>query len=58
MPVFRGEIMFNAKKDQRYFRLEKDEQIPKPNSCRKVLMIYEFLCPCHGRMVYTDIGEP
>ena len=55
MPVFHDDSAFNANEDQRYCRLEKDEQILKPKRCGGGLMISEFLCPCHGRMVGHDI---
>ena len=41
--VFHNESTFNAKKYQRYCRLDKDEQILKPNILRRRLMISEFL---------------
>ena len=57
-PIFRNDSTFNANYDQRYCRLEKDEQILKPKSRGRVLMISEFVCPCHRRMVDPDTGEP
>ena len=30
----------------------------KPKSCGRGLIISEFVCPCHGRMVDPDTGEP
>ena len=56
--VFHDESKFNSNKDQRYCCLEKDEQILKPKSCGRGLMIYEFVCLCHGIMVDPDKGEP
>ena len=58
VPVFHNESTFNYNEDQRYCWLEKDEKILKPKSCRKGLIIYEFVCPCHGRMVDTGTWEP
>ena len=45
VPVFHDESTFNANEDQRYFRLEKDEQILKPKSCSRGLTISDFVCP-------------
>ena len=56
--MFHNDSTFNSNKDQRYCRLEKDEQILKPKSCGRGLMIYEFVCLCHGIMVDPDKGEP
>ena len=56
VPVFHGESTFNANEDQRYCRLENDEQILKPKSRGRGLMISEFVCLCHGRMVDPDTG--
>ena len=58
VPVFHYESKFNANKDQWYCRLEKDDQILKPKSCGRGLIISEFVCPYHGRMVDHDTGEP
>ena len=58
MPVFHNESTFNTNKDQRYRSLKKDERILKSKSCRRGLMISEFVYLCHGRMVDTDTGEP
>ena len=58
VPVFHNESTFNPNEDQRYCCLDKDEQILKPKSCGRGLMISEFVCPCHGRMVDPDTGEP
>ena len=58
MAVFNDYSTFTSNKDQWYCRLDKDEQILKPKSRGRVLTIYEFVCPCHGRMVDPDTGEP
>ena len=58
VPVFHNQSTFNDDEDQRYFRLEKDEQILKLKSCGRGLMISVFVCTCHGRMVDTDTREP
>ena len=58
VPVFHDESIFNSNEDQRCCRLEKDKQILKPKSRRRGFTISEFVCPCHGRMVDTDTGEP
>ena len=58
VPVFHDESTFNANKDQWYCRLEKDEQILKPKSLGRGLMVSEFVCPCHVMMVEHDKGEP
>ena len=58
MSVFHNESKFNANKYQRYCRLEKDEEILKPKSHGRGLMISEFVYPCHVRMFDPDTGEP
>ena len=58
VPVLHNESKFNDKEDQRFCRLEKDEKILKPNSCGRGLMIYEFICPFHVRVVDPDTGQP
>ena len=58
MPVFQDDIKFYDSKDQKYCFLEKDEQILKPKSSGRGLMISEFVFPCHGRIVDPDTGEP
>ena len=58
VPVFHDESTFRANEDQRFCRLEKDEQILKPKSAGRGLMVSEFVCPCHGRMVNPDTGNP
>ena len=57
VPVFHDESAFNTNKDQRYSSLEKDEQIIKPKSRGGGLMISEFVCQCHGRMIDPETGE-
>ena len=58
MSVFHDESTFNGNKNQRYCRLEKDEKILKPESRGRGLIIFEFVCPFHGRMVDPDTREP
>ena len=58
LPVFHNESTFNSNEDQRYCCLEKDEKILKPKSRGRGLIISEFVCPFHGRMVDPDTGEP
>ena len=58
VPIFHDESIFRSNEDQRYCRLEKDEQILKPKSAGRGIMVSEFVCPCHGRMVDPDTGEP
>ena len=41
--VFHDESKFNSNKDQRYCCLEKDEQILKPKSSGRGLIVSEFL---------------
>ena len=50
--------MFNSNEDQRYCRLEKDEQILKPKIRGRELVISEFVFPFHGSMVDPDTVEP
>ena len=58
VPVFHDESTFRANEDQRFCRLEKDEQILKPKYAGRGLMVSEFVCPCHGRMVHPDTKAP
>ena len=58
VPVFHNEGTFNSNVDQRYCRFDKDEQILKLKIHGRELMISKFVCPCHGRMVDPDTGEP
>ena len=43
VPFLKNEIKFNANEDQQYCFLEKDEQILKPKSCGRGLMISDFV---------------
>ena len=58
VPGFHDESTFRANEDQRFCRLEPDEQILKPKSAGRGLMVSEFVCPCHGQMVDPDSGKP
>ncbi len=54
VPVFHDEATFRANEDQRFCRLEENEQVLKPKSAGRGLMVSEFVCPCHGRMEYPN----
>ena len=56
VPVFHDESTFRANEDQRFCRLETDEQILKPKSAGRGVMVSEFVCPCHGQMVDPGTG--
>ena len=56
--MFNGKSTLNANEYQRYCCLEKYEKILKPKSRGRGLIIYEFVCLCHGRMVDPDTGDP
>ena len=58
VPVFHDETTFIANEDQRFCRLESGEQLSKPKSPGRGLMVSEFVCPCHGRMVSPVSKEP
>ena len=57
VPVFHDEYTFRANEDQRFARVLPDEQILKPKSNGRGLMISEFVCPCHGHLKDPDTGE-
>ena len=40
------------------FTLGNDKQVLKPKSVGRLLMVYEFVCPFHGKMVDPDKGKP
>ena len=56
--VFHDEIIFRAKEYQRFCWLGNNEQVLKNERAVRVLMLYKFVCTCHGKMVDTDTGKP
>ena len=55
--VFREGNKFGDNEDQQFFWLRNNEQVLKPKSAVRGLLVYEFVCPCHDDMVYLDTGK-
>ena len=43
--VFHNEIIFRANEYQRFCWLGENEQVIKPESAGRGMMVYEFVCP-------------
>ena len=56
--LFHGEIIFGSNEYQRFFQLGNNEQVLKPISVVRGMMVSEFVCPCHSNMVDPDTGKP
>ena len=56
--MFHNESIFRVNENQRFFRLGNDEKVLKLKIAGSGLMVYEFLCLCHGKMVDPDTEKP
>ena len=52
--VFYEESIFRANEDQQFCRLWNNEQVLKPKSVGRGLMLYELLCLLQGKTVDLD----
>jgi hypothetical protein len=52
--ITHDESTFKANDDQQYVRLENDEQVLKPKGEGRGIMISDFLCHCHGKLIDHD----
>ena len=55
--VFHKEIILRANEDQQFCHLGNNEQVLKPKSAGRGLMVSEFVCLCHGKMLEIDTGK-
>ena len=52
--ITHDESIFKVNDDQKYVRLENDEQMLKPKGEGRGIMISDFMCHCHGRLIDQD----
>ena len=55
--VFHNEIIFRANEDQWFCWLWNNEQVIKPKSAVRGVMLFKFVCLFHGNMVDPDTGK-
>ena len=56
--VFHNIIILRGNENRRFCWLRNDEQVIIPKSAGRGMMVSEFVCPCHGKMVDKDTGKP
>ena len=55
--IFHDESIFRANAYQKFCRLGNNEQVLKPKSARRGLLMYELVCLFYGKMVDPDTGK-
>ena len=56
--VFCNKSIFRGNEDWLFCWLGDNGQVLKLNSVGRGMMVYEFVCTCHGNMVDHDTGKP
>ena len=56
--MFNKKILFRANEYQRFCWLVNNEHVLKPKIVGRGLMVSEFVCTFHGKIVDPDTGKP